>query len=235
MAASPPRPRLVVRVGVTGHRLNKLAQADEPLLRMKIREVLERVRQIAQDVLAAADSPYAPGPPILRVISPLAEGADRIAAQEAVILGFELQCPLPFDRDEYEKDFTTPESRAEYRRLLDKATAVLELEGSRATPKQENEAYEAVGREVLTHSDVLIAIWDGKAAAGQGGTGQIVEEAVHMGILVLWIRSSPPHDVCLLARETKGRHLALDIQELPERLKRSLFSRSSPTNRRLGQ
>jgi hypothetical protein len=129
----PPRPRLAVRVGVTGHRLNRLTQADEPLLRMKIREVLERVRQTAQEVLAAADSPYAPGLAVLRVISPLAEGADRIAAQEAVELGFELQCPLPFDRDEYEKDFSARESRDEYRAMLKKATAVLELDGSRET------------------------------------------------------------------------------------------------------
>jgi hypothetical protein len=137
----PPRPRLTVRVGVTGHRLHKLTQADEPLLRTKIREVLEHVRQIAQEVLAVPDSPYAPGPAILRVISPLTEGADRIAAQEAVVLGFELQCPLPFDRDEYEKDFTIRQSRDEYRAMLEKATAVLELDGSRETPKREHKIH----------------------------------------------------------------------------------------------
>src|SRR4051812_11565738 len=70
----PPRPRLAVRVGVTGHRLHNLAQANEPLLRAKIREVLERIRQIAQEVIALPDSPYATAQPILHVISPLAEG-----------------------------------------------------------------------------------------------------------------------------------------------------------------
>jgi hypothetical protein len=140
-------------------------------LRTKIREVLERVRQTAREVLAVPDSPYAPDPLLLLVISPLAEGADRIAAQEAVALGFGLQCPLPFDRDEYEKDFSTSESRAEYRAMLATATAALELDGSRESPTRENEAYEAVGREVLNRSDVLIATWDGEDAADQGGTG----------------------------------------------------------------
>ncbi len=34
--------------------------------------------------------------PALRLISPLAEGSDRIAAECALRLGYELQCPLPF-------------------------------------------------------------------------------------------------------------------------------------------
>jgi len=190
--ASPPRVRLAVRVGVTGHRPNRLAQADEPLLRTKIRDVLELIRLTAKDVLAVTDSAYTPGPPILCVISPLAEGADRIAAQEAVELGFELQCPLPFDRKEYEKDCKTLESRAEYCTLLAKATAVLELDGSRDTAKRENESYEAVGRMVLRQCDVRIAIWDGEEPAGKGGTGQIVEGSIHLEIPTVWIYSSPP-------------------------------------------
>ncbi|MBI3797857.1 MAG: DUF4231 domain-containing protein [Deltaproteobacteria bacterium] len=223
----PPRPRLAVRVGVTGHRLNRLTQADEPLLRAKIREVLERVLQIAQDVLAA-DSPYAPGPPILRVISPLAEGADRIVAQEAVTLGFELQCPLPFDRDEYEKDFSTRESRAEYRAMLKQAPAVFELDGSRETSKRENEAYEAVGRMVLRQCDVLIAIWDGETPAGQGGTGQIVEEAIRLEIPTVWIHSRDPHDICLLVRDEDGQRCELAPDEFPRRLRQLLIPPTPP-------
>jgi hypothetical protein len=200
---SPPAAHLAIRIGVTGHRPNRLTQADAALLRTKIGEVLEIVCHTAHDILAASGSAFAPGPPILRVISSLAEGADRIVAQEALDRGFELQCPLPFDRDEYEKDFETPESRAAYRAMLAKASAVLELDGSRETTERENASYEAVGRMVLQHTDVLIAIWDGEEVAGKGGTGQIVQEAIGLGVSTVWLRSSVPHDVSLLVDDNE--------------------------------
>ena len=68
---------------------------------------------------------------MLRVISPLAEGADRLVAKEAIALGFELQCPLPFTREEYQRDFESAQSRQEFCALIALATAVLELDGSR--------------------------------------------------------------------------------------------------------
>jgi len=86
----------------------------------------------------------------------------------------------------------------EYRALLEKATAVLELDGSRATPAQTGAAYEAVGRLVLRHSDILIAIWDGVKPEGEGGTGQIVDEAMRSEIPTLWIHAHAPHDTCVL-------------------------------------
>lgn len=39
------------------------------------------------------------------------------------------------------------------------------------------DAYEAAGRYVLEHSDVLLAVWNCHGAKGQGGTGEIVAEA----------------------------------------------------------
>jgi len=47
---------------------------------------------------------------------------------------------------------------------------------------QLGEAYEAAGWVVLDQCDLLIAIWDGKAPRGLGGTGQIVHEALRRGI-----------------------------------------------------
>ena len=40
---------------------------------------------------------------------------------------------------------------------------------------------------VLEHSDVLIAIWDGKPAQGPAGTGQIVAEARQRTIPLAWV------------------------------------------------
>ena len=41
----------------------------------------------------------------MRVVSPLAEGTDRIFAEQALGLGFELCAVLPFPQAEFEKDF----------------------------------------------------------------------------------------------------------------------------------
>lgn len=44
-----------------------------------------------------------------------------------------------------------------------------------------NEAYEKVGFYVAEHSDVMIAVWDGLASQGRGGTAEIVARAKELG------------------------------------------------------
>lgn len=192
---SPPRARLALRVGVTGHRPNKLHAADERQLRSQIRTALLFLKETTNELHRRAGSLYLPDSPVLRVISPLAEGSDRFVAEEGLALGFELQCPLPFHREEYEKDFNSEHSRARFHELLSKATAVLELDGYRNTtesPIRENSSYEAAGRIVLNQSDVVIAIWDGDPGK-KGGTGQIVAEAERLGVPIIWIESNAPN------------------------------------------
>jgi hypothetical protein len=214
----PPKTRLVIRVGVTGHRPNHLKNSDIPLLRKQIHHALQSVRnagaEIAGDSLAGYDSLE----PVFRVISPLAEGSDRLVAEEALALGYELQSPLPFPADEYAKDFATPESKKVFRELLKQATAVLELDGSRENQDAQNRAYESVGRTVLRHCDLLIAIWDGEEARSKGGTAQIVAEAGQLHIPTVWIKTLPPHDSCILiATEADGR-CQLGIEEIEKQL-----------------
>jgi Protein of unknown function (DUF4231) len=196
----PSAAPLVIRVGVTGHRLVRLMEDkfDESLIRQSIREILEIVRQTADHISTESQGAYE-GVPVLRLISPLAEGADRLVAQEALALGYDLQSPLPFSREEYERDFTSPESRGEFENLLKQASAVLELDGVRTLEK---EAYEAVGRLVVRQSDVLIAVWNGERPEGsekKGGTGQIALEAQSLDIPVVRIDSKPPHTISLLS------------------------------------
>jgi len=214
----PPKTRLAIRVGVTGHRPNHLKNSDIPLLRRQIHHTLQSVRnagaEIAGDSLAGYDS----HDPIFRVISPLAEGSDRLVAEEGLALGYELQSPLPFPADEYENDFAAPESKKHFRELLTQATAILELDGSRENQDSQNRAYESVGRTVLRHCDLLVAIWDGAEARSQGGTAQIVAEAAQLRIPTVWIKTVAPHDACiLLATEADGR-CQLNIEELEKQL-----------------
>ena len=193
----PPKARMAIRVGVTGHRQKSLEEAgfDESQLRSSIRQALVRIRDMAQEILRENQDAYAPQEPVFRVISPLAEGSDRLVAEEARELAYQIQCPIPFALAEYERDFSAEESRIRFRELLGLASATFILDGS---PEDRDSAYEAAGRVVLRQSDVLIAIWNGQKASGKGGTGQIVKEGLDKKIPIVWITSTPPHSVTLL-------------------------------------
>jgi len=192
IAKTPPKTTLTLRLGVTGHRPENLTGADMSVLKAKIHEILAEAKERVAQIQRANVDLYNSAPPILRIISPLAEGSDRIVAGEALKEGFELQCPLPFDRTEYENDFTTPESKQEYRDLLGQATSVFELNGDR---NEIGKSYQMVGQLVLNQCDLLIAIWDGQPAHGRGGTYQIIQMAKSQMIPCLWINARAPHEI----------------------------------------
>jgi len=151
-----------LRIGVTGHRRLE----NEEALAQQVRLVLEHLRELVPSTLYT--------PVLLTVVSPLAEGADRLVAREVLnIEGANLEAPLPLPRDEYMKDFETTESRSEFNEYLSQASEVTELDPA-ATRE---EAYERVGHYVVNHCDLLIAIWDGQESRGQGGTAEIVAYA----------------------------------------------------------
>jgi hypothetical protein len=178
------KPRLAFRIGITGART--LTEAAVPVLNQRLREVLGMLRDWFLDL---AEQPEAAGlytaePALLRMISPLAEGADRLAAAAALELGYRLEAPLPFSPAEYERDF--PEAVPEFRALLAAAEPrVLALDGGRGDV--ETRSYEAVGRLVVRNCDLLIAIWDGGKSGGRGGTAEIVHYAGRHGLPIWWI------------------------------------------------
>jgi hypothetical protein len=190
------RPIMGFRVGVTGHRTLDAAAIAE--IERAVAGVLGDIERSLAELRRsdAARELYADPAPILRLVSPLAEGADRLVARAALDRGWRLSAPLPFPRAEYERDF--PDSVAEFRAFLDRAAEgrqVLELDGSRA---RESEAYLQVGHFVIDHSDLIIAVWNGEKAAGEGGTGQIVDEALLRSIPVVHVSSRAPHPIRLL-------------------------------------
>jgi hypothetical protein len=211
---TPPRAPLVLRIGVTGHRtesddlpedIRKRPIPDIPAIRASVRVVLEVIRTSFKGVAdtkgelfdLTSEKYRQPGGGTLRIISALASGADQWVAEEAINLGFELQSVLPFSREEYLKDFTVPSEAESYKHLLEKATAILELDGKigmdeYGNRKPDSQSYEAVGKGILNQTDLLIAVWDGKDAFGRGGTGQVVCEALQNGIPFIHIPWATP-------------------------------------------
>ncbi len=91
----PTRLPLAFRVGITGTRT--LAPEAEPLVRQAVAAALAAVHGHVQRLANEdwARDVYLTGPdghvvPTLRFLSPLAEGADRLAAEEAIKLGYVL-------------------------------------------------------------------------------------------------------------------------------------------------
>lgn len=211
---SPPRARLAFRVGIVGHRPNRLP-LDKPTLD-QLQRMIGRVIESVQSKVAAfaaadrdsAQPLYAPDAPVLRAISPLAEGTDRMFAEEAIRLGFELLCPMPFHQEEFEKDFLPPNalienSRDQFRDLLQRAgeragLIKYELDGQRSAS---GDAYGMAGRVVLNQSDLLIVVWDRGLPKGGGGTVQTLHEAVEYHVPVLWIDATVPQEWRLLLTE----------------------------------
>jgi hypothetical protein len=190
---SPTRPTLALRIGITGAR--NLDAAQLPRLSDQLHAVLQAIQQqmrqlAAQDHIAAAyHHQGGPPRPTMRFLSPLARGADRLAAQAAVSLGYTLHVPMPFPQSEYERDFTTPEDLTEFRTLLTLAgDDRLALDGDHGP--WTNRAYEGVGRYVVRHSDIVIAIWDGEPSSGRGGTADIVRFAATAGVPVWWVHAT---------------------------------------------
>ncbi len=198
----PPRARLTFRVGIVGHRPDRLPN-DEILLK-DLHETLNAILQDVRDTSLAVSKEevaayYSAQAPILRAISPLAEGSDRIFAEEALALGYELCCPLPFLREEFEKDFAEPgaleaDSLRRFQNLLQQARAgagltVFEMDGDRA---QAPDAYGAAGRIVLNQTDLLVVVWDGGEAKGHGGTVHTLHEALRFHVPVIWVEAMKP-------------------------------------------
>jgi len=185
-----------LRIGVSGHRVPpKLPEESEAPLRAQIDRMLAAIVDIARKVNSAS---------AFVIVSSLAEGSDRIVAAAGLAIGFALQAVLPFDTAEYERDFETQASRREFDELLARACDVFELDGE---ADQRPRAYEAAGLFMLANIDVLIAIWDGEAAAGIGGTAQIVERAIADGIVVVWIEPNHPNAI-RISRPSAGAESA---------------------------
>lgn len=207
--SSPPRPRRVIQIGVTGHRLNRISPRMAALLPAQCAQALARISR----AWATAGSP--PGgeqtPALVRVISPLAEGADRMVAQAGLAMGAELACPLPFHAEEYKQDFESEESKLAFDALLARATAVFDAGGSREAAEA---AYERAGQIVVQQSDVLIAVWDGEASRGRGGTAQMVDEALAVGVPVVWLHALEPVAPLVLSADEKGNRTSTPLEGL---------------------
>src|SRR6266511_558995 len=90
----PPKPRLTLRVGVTGHRPNKLHGPAVARIAQQLPQVFAVIEQAAAKILPESQSFYAPESAVMRLICGFAEGADQIAVA-ACPAGWHIEAILP--------------------------------------------------------------------------------------------------------------------------------------------
>ncbi len=142
-----------MRIGITGHQ-RLAAPSAWDWVRRELKLVLSRDRGQ------------------LVGVSSLAAGTDQLFASLILSHGGALEVVLPFEG--YSDGFAEECDAREFERLLRSASKVetLRRDGS------DEEAYMEAGKRVVDTSDLIVAVWDGRSAAGLGGTADVVRYAV---------------------------------------------------------
>jgi hypothetical protein len=182
MSNNPPNPRLALAVGIVGHRPERLPEGARVKVAAQVGQLLETLAIEVQIASEKYKEFFSSAEPLLSLVSGLAEGADRIAADAALARGFVLDAVLPFPAAVYKADFKTPESCAEFESFMRRARSVLVLPGQRTN---EIRAYTTMGLTVLDQSDILLAIWDHGPSIGGGGTTEMIKAAVRLDIPII--------------------------------------------------
>jgi hypothetical protein len=198
-----------VRLGVTGHR--KLQDPDS--LSNRINQFMqEEIFDLILDLFDensrnAVFSSSSHTPICLTILTPLAEGADQIVAREVLkTQDARIEVVLPMLKEDYLETFEFEEGKQRFEELFAEARRPVTLREQRLrdeSPESDlgaarKKAYEDVGRYVVDHCDILIAVWNGEPAQGQGGTAEIVSYAEKKKRTVIVIHPAPPHDISIL-------------------------------------
>lgn len=143
-----------MKIGITGHQ-----DLPPEASRLLVSAVAELFSSIA----------------VTRGIGSLAAGADQLFADNCVRRAIPIEVVIPCAG--YETVFGDDITRSEYRRLLNHAERAIRI----PFPEPSEAAFLAAGLVVAERCDMLIACWDGKPAAGLGGTGDIAAYARDIG------------------------------------------------------
>jgi len=154
-------------IGVVGHR--DLVPGEVPAIRAAVETLLRTLRDAQPHVR-------------VQLVSPLAEGADLVAAEVAIDLGIGVIALLPFPAAQCRADIGDDGARVTFDRVLARAER-LEL----ALPDDADAAslardaavrdrqFQRAGALVAHYSSLLIVVWDGQHTGHAAGTARVVD------------------------------------------------------------
>jgi hypothetical protein len=165
--ATSGRDGLRLTIGVTGHR--DIVPGQERELRRQVRRFFEELR---------GDFPELE----LHLLTPLAEGADRMVTEVALAMEIPYTAVLPMGRENYEQDFADEASIETLREQISAAETVITLPAHTGidpiyleTPGPlRDQQYVQTGVFISNHCQVLLALWDGRDALHIGGTADVL-------------------------------------------------------------
>ncbi|MFI5626046.1 hypothetical protein ACIA03_21450 [Nocardioides sp. NPDC051685] len=152
-----------MKIGITGH--SNLSATTETSVHKAVRDVLD---------LYSAEG--------ITGVTCLAKGADQVFAQVVLEVGGDLVVVLPSPN--YRDKKVKPANREKFDELLSRASEV----AYQPFDVPNRDAYMAASEELVSRSDLVIAVWDGQPAAGHGGTADVVAYAREQGrdVVILW-------------------------------------------------
>ena len=120
-------------------------------------------------------------------LSSLAGGADQVFARVVLGKGGRIEAVIPIRGY---RDLMQDEVAEGFDELVGRSSVIeLDLGGSH------EEAFLNAGKWIVDHSELMIAVWDGKPAEGKGGTADVVAYAREVGrrVIVIDVDSADPN------------------------------------------
>ncbi len=153
-------------IGITGHR--DLNSDTFEQLSLKISEFLDEIKNLL------------PNTPI-KVISGMADGADRILVREALKKDIAVDVIQPMPDLLYRTDFSDSSWQDFQEIIADKNVATrilsdmdLEVEKYNTQGVERDSLYHALGKYIVEQSNIVTTVWDGVNSGLKGGTADVV-------------------------------------------------------------
>lgn len=216
----PPKARLALNVGVVGYGVENRQAPPSPALRSRIQTVLTTAAGAAREAAEATPAAFHGSTPVLRLISTLETRLDRAAASLALEQGFELQAVLPCSRETLVASL--PDTGAEVVALLERATAVFELDGAYDGSLAAHEAGEAAAEVLLDQSDLLIVLGDVNDPSSRAAW-YVVAQARERELAMVALAEPEPDSISITITDRVGSPVPADLHTLRSHL-RSLVS-----------
>lgn len=156
----------MTKISITGHR---------DLKEIHIESYKQKIKEYILSIMTKSNKS-------IKIITPLADGADRLIAYVSIELGLEFEVLLPMPRELYIQDFDNA-SLEEFIFLESKASSITTMplywdntiESISSYGIDRDYQYSEVGRTLAKETDYLIALWDKIDNQKWGGTAHVVK------------------------------------------------------------
>ncbi len=221
----------MLNIGITGHR--SIPENNLSSLRAMVNSLLIKIHDcfnaLTREHFPLIERMIPMNGGRITVISSLAEGADLLVTRSAVDLGYDLAAVLPRSPKEYGRSFGSRTAQREMEKMYEMAKNKFVLD---ETAPSSSAGYRNAAHIVLNHSDILVALWDGKSTKYIAGTYATIKEALKRRIPVIYIPKDEPFTPCILYRGERHYDIEPTLRGIME--ERILPNRSLPPSEQAG-